>query len=61
MKGSIQDYCKLGIVHFMLYKFAGTGEGKIADSVNVGVCCQVDGNRLQWARSGVIGGPSDRE
>lgn len=33
MEGQIQDYCKLGVVHFMLYKFAGKGEGEIVESL----------------------------
>lgn len=35
MDGKIQDYCKLGIIHFMLYKFAGSGEGDILNTMRV--------------------------
>lgn len=33
MKQSLHDYMKVGIVHFMAYPFAASGDGAIADSV----------------------------
>lgn len=33
MKKSCHDYMRVGIVHFMAYPFAGSGDGPIADSV----------------------------
>lgn len=33
MKDSLHDYMKVGIVHFMAYPFALSGEGRIAESV----------------------------
>ncbi|MBO3724073.1 TIM barrel protein [Actinomyces bowdenii] len=33
MKESLHDYMKVGIVHFMAYPFALSGEGRIAESV----------------------------
>ena len=51
METRIQDYCKLGIVHFMLYKFAGSGEGNIAEAVNA-VCenKELDAIEVTWVK-----------
>ena len=38
MKQSLHDYMRVGIVHFMAYPFAMSGEGPIADSVAKIVC-----------------------
>ena len=51
MKGKIQDYCKLGIVHFMLYKAAGSGEGDILKSIDT-ICSdtELDAIEVTWVK-----------